>query len=258
MDGNGLVFPRHRGAFLAWVQARTRAFLLQPWCLFPALLESSGSRSLNVEAQAPGWEPSRWAGGAGTPTPPDAGAHHGLTEASAGDADLGQESVRAAGHLPGPPLLGAVHSPWQLPPRTGRSWKLRPHVGGLELERLGQGVRFSLHPRPLGADPRDGVLVTVTLPAVRTRTCLLWSSPHRGPSAQHPPRLGPVQAGCRLPLGPSAHRRGVEWGLSFPPFPPSQVLGVDGPWHLNPLESFLPPADSPLRAEPGCLGTWRP
>ena len=48
-----------------------------------------------------------------SPTPPDVEAHHGLSAASTRDEDLSQESVRAAGHLPGP-----------------RSWALSIPLGG--------------------------------------------------------------------------------------------------------------------------------
>lgn len=44
-----------------------------------------------------------------------------LEQCPQGTRGLGQESVRAASHLPGPPPLGPVHFPWQLPPRTGHS-----------------------------------------------------------------------------------------------------------------------------------------
>lgn len=92
---------------------------------------------------------------------------------------------------------------------------------------------------------------------------LVFTQPR--PLCPAPTTLGAGLAGCRPPAEPSARRRAAEWGAGGCPFRLSllpRALGVGRPWHLtDPLESFLPPADSPLRAEgcaePGaCRNPW--
>lgn len=92
---------------------------------------------------------------------------------------------------------------------------------------------------------------------------LVFTQPR--PLCPAPTTLGAGLAGCRPPAEPSARRRAAEWGAGGCPSRLSllpRALGAGRPWHLtDPLESFLPPADSPLWAEgcaePGaCRNPW--
>lgn len=92
---------------------------------------------------------------------------------------------------------------------------------------------------------------------------LVFTQPR--PLCPAPTTLGAGSAGCRPPAEPSARRRAAEWGAGGCPSRLSllpRAVGAGRPWHLtDPLESFLPPADSPLRAEgcaePGaCRNPW--
>lgn len=74
---------------------------------------------------------------------PQMQAHQSLTATSMGDADLSQESVRAAGHLPGPPLLGPCPSSLAAPPTDRTFLKAATACLGFGARKAREGPRSS-------------------------------------------------------------------------------------------------------------------
>lgn len=93
---------------------------------------------------------------------PQMQAHQSLTAPSMGDADLSQESVRAAGHLPGPPLLGPCPSSLAAPATDRTFLKAEAACRGFRAGKAREGPRssrgreslLSLPPPPLPSPPR--------------------------------------------------------------------------------------------------------
>lgn len=156
---------------------------------------------------------------------------------------LRQESVRAAGHLPGPPLLGPRPSSLAAPTTDRTFLKAEATRRGVGAGRLGgHGCLVDMLlplvlplPRPLGVGLGDGELVLLPFPR---------------------PMPGPVCSGLSPTVAPSLpetqHVSSGRFGghLSCPASP--------GPITVTSRLGCLPPALSPLQGPGGGLHWARP
>lgn len=184
---------------------------------------------------------------------PQMQTHQSLTATSVGDADLSQENVRAAGHLPGPPLLGPCPSSLAAPTmdRTFLKAGTTCQRSGARKAREGPWSSrsweslLSLLPPPSlppEADPGVRALAPVPfpkyMPGPDLQAALGTPRPPQsgplwwGPPLSSPPHLAPCAQ--RLSLFSHSHCKLPEDRLRDGGFP----MGRAGPlWNSKPVEA---------------------